>query len=86
MSTNPKETTARSPSVGAGGGQPSKTYTPISAETADRFRSDPSLKPRCATVATIATVFLGAAILSSHRRGGEKGGRDWLPGTRENQV
>ena len=66
------ETTARSPSVGAGGGQPSKTYTPISAETADRFRSDLSLKPRCATVATIATVFLGAAILSSHRRGGKK--------------
>ena len=34
------ETTTRNPSVGADEGQPSKTYTPISAETADQFRTD----------------------------------------------
>ena len=45
-----KETTALSPSVGADGGQPSKTYTPISEDTADRFRSDLSLKPHRATM------------------------------------
>ena len=37
-------------SIGADGGQPSKTYTPISAETADRFRSELSLKPCRATM------------------------------------
>ncbi len=56
------ETTALNPSVGADEGQSSKTYTPISEETADRFRSDLSLKPRRATVATIATVFLGVGF------------------------
>lgn len=66
------ETTTRNPSVGADEGQPSKTYTPISAETADRLHSDLSSKPRRATVATIATVILGAVVLSSHRRGGKK--------------
>ena len=45
-----KETTALNPSVGADGGQSSKTYTPISEETADRFRSVLSLKPRRATM------------------------------------
>ena len=44
--TKANEITARSPSVGADEGQSSKTYTPISAETANRFRSDLSLKPR----------------------------------------
>ena len=57
-----KETTALVSSVGADEGQPSKTYTSISAETADRFRSDMSLKPRRATVATIATMFLGVVF------------------------
>lgn len=66
------ETTTRNPSVGADEGQPSKTYTPILVKTVDRFRSELSLKPRRATVATIATVFLGAVVLSSHRRGGKK--------------
>ena len=56
------ETTARNPSVGADGGQSSKTYTPISAETADRLHSDLSSKPRRATVATIATMFLGVGF------------------------
>lgn len=45
-----KETTALSPSVGADGGQPSKTYTPISAETANRLRSELSLKSCRATM------------------------------------
>ena len=44
------ETTARNPSVGADGGQPSKTYTPISAETANRLRSELSLKSCRATM------------------------------------
>ena len=57
-----KETTARNPSVGADEGQSSKTYTPISEETAHRLRSELPLKPSRATVATIATVFLGAGF------------------------
>ena len=44
------ETTALVSSIGADGGQPSKTYTPISEETADRFRSELSLKPCRATM------------------------------------
>ena len=44
------ETTARSPSVGADEGQSSKTYTPISVETADRLRSELPLKPCRATM------------------------------------
>ena len=37
-------------SIGADGGQPSKMYTPISAETADRLRSELSLKTCRATM------------------------------------
>lgn len=48
--TKVKETTTRNPSVGADEGQPSKTYTPISEEKADRFRSDLSLKSCRATM------------------------------------
>ena len=65
-----KETTARNPSVGEDGGQPSKTYTQISAETADRLCSDLSLKLRRATMRNgcddCDDVF-GGGILSSHR-------------------
>ena len=69
-----KETTARNPSVGADGGQPSKTYTPISAETADRLHSDLSSKPRRATVATIATMFLGVVFYRRTVAEGKEGG------------
>ena len=48
--TKAKETTVQSPSVGADGGPPSKMYTPISAETENRFRSDLSLKSCRATM------------------------------------
>ena len=87
--TKAKETTALTPSVGADGGQPSKTYTPISAETADRLHSELSLKPRRATMRDgcddCGGVF-GGGVLPSHRRGGEKGGSGRPSGTRENQV
>ena len=48
--TKANEITARSPSVGADEGQSSKTYTPISVETADRLRSELPLKPCRATM------------------------------------
>ena len=71
---NAKETTPLVPSVGADEGQSSKTYTPISAETADRFRSDLSLNPRRATMRDgcddCDDVF-GGGVLPSHRRGGK---------------
>lgn len=68
------ETTARTPSVGADGVQPSKTYTPISEETANTFRSDLSLKPCGATVATIATMFLGVGFYRRTVAEGKEGG------------
>ena len=74
---NAKETTTLVLSVGADGGQPSKTYTPISAETADRLHSDLSLKPRRATMRDgcddCDDVF-GGGVLPSHRRGGKESG------------
>ena len=72
-----KETTARNPSVGADGGQPSKTYTPISAETADRLHSELSLKPRRATMrdgCDDCDDDFGGGVLPSHRRGGKESG------------
>ena len=73
--TKANEITARSPSVGADEGQSSKTYTPISEETANRFRSDLSLKPCDATMRDGCDgcdgVF-GGGVLPSHRRGGKK--------------
>ena len=73
--TKAKETTACNPSVGADEGQPSKTYTPISSETADRLCSDLSLNPRRATMRDgcddCDDVF-GGGILSSHRRAERK--------------
>ena len=64
------ETTARNPSVGEDGGQPSKTYTPIAAETADRLHSDLSLKPRCVTMRDDCDGVFGGGFLPSHRCGG----------------
>lgn len=69
------ETTARIPSVGADEGQSSKTYTPISVETADRFRSELSLKPCRATMrdgCDDCDGVFGGGFLPSHRRGGKK--------------
>ena len=71
------DTTARSPSVGADGGQLSKTYTSISAETADRLHSDLSLKPRRTTMpdgSDDCDDAFGGGVLSSHRRGGKESG------------
>ena len=66
------ETAARNPSVGADGGQSSKTYTPISAETANRFthRSVVGTPPRdgCDDCDDV----FGGGILSSHRRAERK--------------
>ena len=77
------ETTARNPSVGADGGQPSKTYTPISEDTADRFRSDLSLKPRRATMRDGCDgVFGGGSFTVAPSRRG-KGGSGRTSGTRE---
>ena len=78
-----KETTALSPSVGADGGQPSKTYTPISAETANRLRSELSLKSCRATMRDGCDGVFGVVFLSSHRRGGKKGGSGRPSGTWE---
>ena len=65
------ETTARNPSVGADGGQSSKTYTPISAETADRLHSDLSSKPRRATMRDGCDGVFGGGnfIVAPSRRG-----------------
>ena len=70
--TKANEITARSPSVGADEGQSSKTYTPISAETANRFRSDLSLKPRRATMRDGCDGVFGGGGLPSHRRAERK--------------
>ena len=73
--TKANEITARSPSVGADEGQSSKTYTPISAETANRFRSDLSLKPRRATMrdgCDDCDGVFGGGVLPSHRRAERK--------------
>ena len=43
--TKTKETTVQSPSVGADGEPPSKMYTPISAETANRFTHRSVVEP-----------------------------------------
>lgn len=65
------ETAARNPSVGADGRQPSKTYTPISAETADRFCSELSLKPCRATMRDGCDGVFGGGnfIVAPSRRG-----------------
>ena len=65
------ETTARVPSVGADEEQSSKTYTPISEETADRFRSDLSLKPCRATMRDGCDGVFGGGnfIVAPSRRG-----------------
>ena len=83
-----KETTALNPSVGADGGQSSKTYTPISEETADRFRSDLSLKPRRATMrdgCDDCDGVFGGGVLPSHRRGEKKAVADGLLEQGKNQ-
>ena len=87
--TKAKETTVQSPSVGADGGQSSKTYTPISEETADRFRSDLSLKPRRATMrdgCDDCDGVFGGGFLPSHRRGEKKAVADGLLEQGKNQV
>ena len=69
------ETTTRNPSVGADEGQLSKTYTPISVETADRLRSELPLKPCRATMrdgCDDCDGVFGGGVLPSHRRAERK--------------
>ena len=69
------ETTAQTPSVGADGGHPSKTYTSISEETADRFthRSVVETPPRddARRLRRLRRCFWGG-VLPSHRRAERK--------------
>ena len=83
-----KETTALNPSVGADGGQSSKTYTPILVKTVDRFRSVLSLKPRCVTMrdgCDDCDGVFGGGFLPSHRRGEKKAVADGLLEQGKNQ-